>query len=252
MKGTYLKGDLDFTNAYAENVNYIYNKDLKINSDSLKKNLDNLYFNKSFITPCDLNGIFGCPTWTLKVRKTKYIISKDQFRHFNAFLSIADKKIAYLPYFSHYGTKAGRKMGFLTPTFQPININNGSNLTTPFYIPIQEHTEITFKPTFYYERYLTDYFKSTTKINNKNSRGSTNMTIDNFYDNKAIGVVSKGYTVNTTSNLTLNKNNKLYLNSVYTSNVSEYKSSDNTKAATLNSNLSLETYNIISDKDLLI
>ena len=41
------------------------------------------------------------------------------------FLQIADYKVWYLPYFSHYGTKAPRQKGFLTPTIE-FDINGDS------------------------------------------------------------------------------------------------------------------------------
>ena len=106
MKGIFLKADLNFKEGSAKNVNYILNKKIKINAELLNKVSDTLTFYDSFITPCDLKGFFDCPTWSLKVKKTKYNIEDDYFEHFSTFVQVADKKIFYLPYVSHYGSKA--------------------------------------------------------------------------------------------------------------------------------------------------
>ena len=58
-----------------------------------------------------VNGYFGCPTWSLRIDKTKYIIDDDKFVHFDSFLQIADYKIFYIPYFTHC-TKAPRQRDF--------------------------------------------------------------------------------------------------------------------------------------------
>ncbi len=252
LRGNYLKGDLNFNNAYAEGVNYIYNKNLKIDSELLLKKNQKIIFSNSFITPCDLNGIFNCPTWSLKVKKSFYNVDKDKFDHFGTFVQIADKKIAYLPFFSHYGSKAERAMGFLTPTVQPININLGSNTTVPYYVPIKNHTELTFKPTFYFQRYLKDYFTSTTILKSKISEGNISLTVDNTYDNRNKNITSKSATFKSKADLILNRNNRLTLDASYVSDVSEYKNSNDTKAATLNSNVQLKTYNFLTEQDLLI
>ena len=109
MKGNQLRADLNFNEGSAKNVNYIFNKNLKINSKILQKIDKKIIFKDSFITPCDLEGFFNCPTWSLKVKKTKYSIDEDYFEHFSTFLQVADKKIFYMPYFSHYGSKAPRQ-----------------------------------------------------------------------------------------------------------------------------------------------
>ena len=52
------------------------------------------------------------PLGLLRIDKTKYDIEKDKFNHFDTFLQIADYKVFYLPYFSHYGSKAPRQKVF--------------------------------------------------------------------------------------------------------------------------------------------
>ena len=252
MKGNSLNADLNFNEGSAKNVNYIFNKRLKINSENLNKKDNTIIFSDSFITPCDLEGFFNCPTWSLKVKKTKYNINDDFFEHFSTFIQIADKKIMYLPYFSHYGSKAPRKKGFLTPTSELTNKNFGGNITTPFYLPINIRTDVKIIPTFYYEQSFTRYFENRLEFRHKLNEGDMKITLDNFYDRRYAVQIDKGYSFAAEAQLNLNTNNNVDINLNYTSNISKYKSNSNSKAASLNSEITLNTYNTLSNNDLLI
>ena len=118
LSGKDLVGNTKFTKFTANEVSYIYNNDLKIDSDRAKRSEGMVYFYNNFLTPCELNGYFDCPTWSLRIDETRYNISKDKFNHYDTFIQIADTKVFYLPYFSHYGAKAPRQRGFLTPSLQ--------------------------------------------------------------------------------------------------------------------------------------
>lgn len=256
LKGVFLDADLELKEAFSKDINYIFNKDLKINALTLVKKGNFMTFNDSFITPCDLKGVFNCPTWSLKVKKTKYNIDEDFFQHFSTFINVADKKIAWLPYFSHYGSKAKRKAGFLTPTWQPINIVYGPNFRTPFYIPLNHNTDLLFSPRFYYGKFsygsnLERYFKSSTKLRSKISEGNIELVVDTYYDNRSEEMKSTGANTSIKATLNLNKTNKLVLDAAYTSDISEYKNSTKVLAAGINSSLALESYNLINDDDVL-
>jgi LPS-assembly protein len=251
MKGESLKADLNFNEGSAINVNYIFDKELKINSKYLYKKNNNITFLDSFFTRCDLNGYFSCPTWSLKVNKTKYKIEEDFYEHFSTFVQIADKKVFYMPYFSHYGTKAKRQRGFLTPSAELINKNFGGNITLPYYIPVNDQTDIQITPTLYYEQSLTRYFKNRFIFQRKISEGDINLTLDNFYDRRINGQIKKGYTIGGDANLNLNKKNNLNVNLNYTSNISKHKSSSDSKDTTMTSDIKLNTYNFINKNDML-
>ena len=75
-----------------------------------------------------------------------YVKHNDKFFHYDSFLQIADYKVFYLPYFSHYGVKAPRQKRFLTPTLE-FNLDGNTGFITPYYIPVGESSEIIIKPT---------------------------------------------------------------------------------------------------------
>jgi LPS-assembly protein len=252
MKGNQLKADLNFKEGSAKNVNYIFDKELKINSEILTKNKKEIIFENNFLTRCKLEGFFNCPTWSLKIKKTRYNIKSDYFEHYGTFLQIADKKVFYLPYFSHYGSKALRQKGFLTPSLEFVNSNYGGNITTPYYIPLNTQTDIKITPTFYYEKGFTNYFKNKIDIQSKISEGDVKIFLNNFYDKSIEDYVKKGYTVATNANLNINQENTLNVNLNYTTNTSQYKSTNNSKASTLVSNITLNTYNILKSNDLMM
>ena len=252
MKGIFLKADLNFKEGSAKNVNYILNKKIKINAELLNKVSDTLTFYDSFITPCDLKGFFNCPTWSLKVKKTKYNINDDYFEHFSTFVQIADKKIFYLPYLSHYGSKAPRQKGFLTPTVQITNDNFGANVTTPYYLPIKERTDIKISPTLYLGKNITKYFENNIEYRHRLNEGDVDISFNNYYDSRTVNQINKGYSFAVVTQLNLNNNNNINVNLNYTSNISKYKSKNDTKAASLNSDITLNTYNALKNNDLFI
>ena len=62
LSGKDLKGDTKLRNFSANEVSFIYNNDLKIDSDNASRAENDVYFYNNFITPCELVGYFGCPT----------------------------------------------------------------------------------------------------------------------------------------------------------------------------------------------
>jgi LPS-assembly protein len=180
LSGKNLKGDIKLNDFEAYDVSYIYNDDLKIDSEKAKRSKNIITFYNNFLTPCELEGYFNCPTWSLRIDKTEYNIDRDKFNHFDSFFQIADYKLFYLPYFSHYGSKAPRQKGFLTPTIE-YNIKGTSGIKVPYYYPINSYTEIDFTPTISINENfdLLENYHLNTEFNQKLSGGRTKITLDN-------------------------------------------------------------------------
>ena len=181
LSGENLKGNTSLNSFTANNVSYIYNDDLKVDSDNLDKKNNIINFYNNFLTPCELDGFFNCPTWSLRIDKTEYNVKEDKFTHFDTFLQIADYKVFYIPYFTHYGAKAPRKKGFLTPTLE-FTIGGDQGIITPYYYPIAKNTEVLIKPKIFLSPNLEflEKYQLSTKINNKSSGGNTSVFIDNI------------------------------------------------------------------------
>ena len=219
LSGQDLKGNTSLDIFSANNVSYIYNDDLKIDSDSLDKDENLIYFYNNFLTPCELEGFFNCPTWSLRIDKTEYDIEQDKFTHFDTFLQIADYKVFYLPYFTHYGAKAPRKKGFLTPTIE-FTVGGDQGIIVPYYFPLNQSTDIEFRPKIFLDsnfEFLKKY-QLNTIIENKSSGGNTKIKIDTIKneDNNNINTTFKLETKQIISKNEIVSASGLFTNSIST------------------------------------
>ena len=249
LSGKDLKGNTSLKKFSAIDVSYIYNNDLKIDSDKLKKADNEVYFYNNFLTPCELEGYFGCPTWSLRIDKTKYDVDKDKFVHFDTFLQIADYKLFYLPYFSHYGTKAPRQRGFLTPTLE-FAIGGNSGIYTPYYLPIKESTDIRITPKFIFSDSLEfiNNYSFNTLVKHRTSGGDFKISIDNIkYENNN--------DLNTSARLDLrnviDKNKIIYFEGLVTNSVSTTRSLNEEPIKFENIYLRLDNYDFYLKDDYL-
>ena len=249
LSGQDLKGNTSLDIFSANNVNYIYNDDLKIDSDNLSRENNLLYFHNNFLTPCELEGYFNCPTWSLRIDKTEYNIEEDKFTHFDTFLQIADYKVFYLPYFSHYGAKAPRKKGFLTPTIQ-FTIGGNQGIITPYYLPINQNTDILFKPTISFNQNFefSETFQLSTDVTNKSSGGDTSISIDNI-KNENSDDINTSIKINTKQ--VVNKNMIFSASGFFTNSISTTRANNEEPLTFEDIYLRFENYNIISENDIL-
>ena len=249
LSGKDLVSDINLNNFTATGVSYIYNNELKIDSDKAKRSDNIVYFYNNFLTPCELEGFFNCPTWSLRIDETRYDINKDQFKHFDSFLQIADYKVFYLPYFSHYGVKAPRKKGFLTPTIE-FNLGEDTGLITPYYFPINENSDIIFKPKFLFSSDLSfyDQYSLNTLINSKNSGGD--ISVDIF--NKKYKENSNTYSsMKLKVNQKKNKKNNLSYEALITNSISTTRSINDESTTFEDIFIRLESYDVLNENDYL-
>ena len=249
LSGKNLVGDTKLNNFTTSEVSYIYNNDLKIDSDRAEKSENNVIFYNNFLTPCELDGYFNCPTWSLRIDKTKYNIDKDKFDHFDSFLQIADYKVFYLPYFSHYGAKAPRQKGFLTPTFE-FNIGGDAGIITPYYLPLKQETDIMFKPKLILDNDINVINKYTlnTIINHKSVGGDVYVDIYN----EKLDENSKTYSsIKFNSKQILNKRNILSYEALITNSVSTTRSINEDPNTFEDIFIRLDSYDILYNKDYL-
>ena len=249
LSGKDLIGNTSMSSFKAKEVSYIYNNDLKIDSENVDRSDGNIFFYNNFLTPCELDGYFNCPTWSLRIDKTKYDIEKDKFSHYDSFLQIADYKVWYLPYFSHYGTKAPRQKGFLTPTIE-FDINGDSGVVAPYYYPISESSDVVIKPKILLNNNLSYFDKYTlnTIINYKNPEG--NLLID-MYNEKLDDKSNTYSSAKLNAKQILNKNNVLYFDALITNSVSTTRSINDTPSAFEDISIKLDSYNLIYKNDLM-
>ena len=249
LSGENLIGNTTLDNFTANNVSFIYNDDLKIDSDNIKRENNEVYFYNNFLTPCELEGYFNCPTWSLRIDKTKYEIKQDKFTHFDTFLQIADYKVFYLPYFSHYGAKAPRKKGFLTPTIE-FTVGGDQGVIIPYYYPLNQSTDILFKPRIslnqnfeFIEKYELD-----TILQNKTAGGDTTITLNNI-KNEGNKNINTSLRIGTKK--VINKDSIFSATGLFTNSISTTRSTNEEPITFEDLYLRLENYNFITDNDYL-
>ena len=249
LSGQNLKGNTSLNNFTANNVSYIYNDDLKIDSENLERDVNIIYFYNNFLTPCELNGYFNCPTWSLRIDKTEYNIEQDKFTHFDTFLQIADYKVFYLPYFTHYGSKAPRKKGFLTPTVQ-FTIGGDQGIMIPYYLPINQSTEILFKPIISLNQSfeLLEKYQLSTFINSKRSGGDISISVDNIKNQNSENINT---TFKIKTKQIINKNSLFTASGIFTNSISTTRSINEDPITFEDIFIRLENYNLFSINDFL-
>ena len=249
LSGKNLTGDTRLNNFSTIEVSYIYNNDLKIDSDKAVRSDNIVTFYNNFLTPCELDGYFNCPTWSLRIDETRYNIDKDKFDHFDTFLQIADYKVFYLPYFTHYGSKAPRQKGFLTPALQ-FNIGGDTAIIAPYYLPLKEETEITFKPKIFLDdnfNYIDKYTLDTT-INHKSAGGDLFLEI---YNEKLDQNAKTYSSLRFNSKQVLNKNNILSYEALITNSISTTRSINEKPSTFEDIFIRLDSYDVFNDSDYL-
>ncbi len=249
LSGKDLIGDTKLNKFTAYDVNYIYNNDLKVDAESAIRLNDTLTFFNNFLTPCEIDGYFNCPTWSLRIDKTEYSIKKDQFLHFDTFLQIADYKVFYLPYFSHYGAKAPRQKGFLTPTLEFV-IGGNSGLKLPYYLPFKENIDVTFTPTILFDdnfEFLEE-FKLDTSMKIISSGGPTNIELINKKNENSDNINTS---IRFDTKQVLDKNRILSAKGVFTNSISTTRSENDESITFEDIYLRLEDYNFLDKKGYL-
>lgn len=249
LSGKNLKGNSSLSKITANDVSYIYNDDLKIDSNKLDRNNNLIIFHENFITPCELEGYFNCPTWSLRIQKTKYEIAEDKFTHYDSFLQIADYKVFYLPYFTHYGAKAPRKKGFLTPTLE-FTIGGNQALITPYYLPLSISTDLLIKPKIFIDKnfeLLTNY-ELNTILEKRTNGGNTRIEIDNIKKSNSSNINSS-FKIFTKQ--VIDQNKVLSASGLFTNSVSTTRSTNDEPITFENIFLRLENYNLLSKNDYL-
>ena len=87
-----------------------------------------------------------------------------------------------MPYFSHYGSKAPRKRGFLTPTLEfSLGGDTDTGIVTPYYLPINLSTDILFKPKLFLDPNfeIVEKLIINTSLNSKRPGGNVSLEVYN-------------------------------------------------------------------------
>ena len=250
LSGKDLVGDTNLIRFKANEVSYIYNNELKIDSNNAERNVDIIDFYDNFLTPCKLDGFFNCPTWSLRIDKTRYDIKDDKFNHYDTFLQIADYKVFYLPYFSHYGNKAPRKKGFLTPTLEfALGGDADTGIITPYYLPLNGSTDVLFKPKLFLDPNfeIVERFIINTNLNSRRPGG--NISLDLYNERRVNKDIYSSASLSAKQKL--NKNNIFSFKAFVTNSISTTRSTNDDPISFEDIFVSVDSYNVLNKNDYL-
>ena len=103
-------------------------------------------------TACEIcfnekTGRYDDPLIQLRAKKIIHDKKSLDVKYYDTFVDFKGKSVFYLPYFSHASPLVKRKAGFISPSFIQ-NHYFGFATDIPYYIPIDDHQDITVKPKF--------------------------------------------------------------------------------------------------------
>ena len=87
------------------------------------------------------------PSWTMRARKATQNPNTDRIAYRDVVIEMHGVPVFYMPYFSHPDPSAGRKSGFLMPSFGQTQ-RLGAFYQQPYYLAISNYSDLTIAPRF--------------------------------------------------------------------------------------------------------
>ena len=115
---------------------FINNDDFKINknnkprvfSNTIKISNEITSFDKSNFTLCDYRKNDKCPPWTIQSANMLHDRKKKTIYYKNALIKVYDIPVFFTPRLSHPDPSVDRRSGFLVPSFEDTNFDEGLKL----------------------------------------------------------------------------------------------------------------------------
>ena len=102
---------------------------------------------KTVFSTCNIENK-NCRGWELQSEEFIHDKKEKIFQYKNSWLKVFNKKVIFLPYFSHPDPSVKRKSGFLTPAYQSSD-NLGKSINIPYFYVLSEAKDMTFNPKIY-------------------------------------------------------------------------------------------------------
>ncbi|MEM6943271.1 MAG: LPS assembly protein LptD, partial [Pseudomonadota bacterium] len=141
--------DVDLVDGLIEGARSVIGRDTTARLTAVEaRRVDDRYnaLSKAVYSPCDVCEDSPTPLWRIRARRVIHDEEARIVHYEDAFFDVFGIPVLYLPYFSHADPTVERTSGFLVPT--PRSGNFGLSLRTPYYIVIDEQSDLTFQPLF--------------------------------------------------------------------------------------------------------
>ncbi len=251
--GKDVKIDLNNPSIQSEN-------DYRLRGNSVKMDDDSTEITKGIFTTCKRRD--DCPPWQFSAKKIKHDKKEKQIFYDDALLRVYDFPVAYFPKFFHPDPSVKRKTGFLIPSIKSSS-NSDNFLNIPFFYAIADNKDATFSPRLYPDEkilFQTEYRQKNNKTNHIAdfsffSEKDKNSKSHFFYDyNKDLNVKNFDTSeinlkLQTTSNDTYLKSDKLESELINDSNIMENSLTFDLYSNDLSINLSSTVYENLNEKN---
>ncbi len=134
---------IDFIDSFFGNEK----NDPKLSGKSVISDDDNTKIFKTVFSTCNIENK-NCRGWELQSEEFNHNKKKKIFEYKNSWLKVFNKKLMFLPYFTHPDPSVKRTSGFLTPTYQSSN-NLGKSTNIPYFYVLSKSKDMTFNPRIY-------------------------------------------------------------------------------------------------------
>lgn len=101
---------------------------------------------KAVYSPCEVCEENPTPLWRIRARRVIHDEEAKVVHYENATFDVFGVPVLWTPYFSHPDPTVDRATGFLAPSVSSSTRNYGYGLKTPFYVVIDEQSDITLTP----------------------------------------------------------------------------------------------------------
>ena len=221
---------------------------------------DSTEITKGIFTTCKRRD--ECLPWQFSAKKIKHDKKEKQIFYDDALLRVYDFPVAYFPKFFHPDPSVKRKTGFLIPSIKSSS-NSDNFLNIPFFYAIADNKDATFSPRLYPDEkilFQTEYRQKNYKTNHIAdfsffSEKDKNSKSHFFYDyNKDLNVKNFDTSeinlkLQTTSNDTYLKSDKLESELIDDSNIMENSLTFDLYSNDLSINLSSTVYENLNEKN---
>ncbi|MEM9043432.1 MAG: LPS assembly protein LptD [Pseudomonadota bacterium] len=102
---------------------------------------------KAVYSPCDVCTDEPTPLWRIRARRIIHDEEEKQVHYESAWFDLLGVPLFWTPYFRHPDPTVDRASGFLTPSVRNSS-NYGFGLLTPYYIVIDDQSDLTIEPFF--------------------------------------------------------------------------------------------------------
>ncbi|MFC3225656.1 LPS-assembly protein LptD [Marinibaculum pumilum] len=144
----YLELKEEFRNGAIQGIRALLSDNSRMAASSARRRDGNrTVMRKAVYSPCNLcaEDPSRAPLWQVRAQRIVHDQEEKEISYRNATFDVYGVPVLYTPYFAHPDPSVERKTGFLPPVFRQ-NSYFGTNAQMPYYIVLDDQTDLTLTP----------------------------------------------------------------------------------------------------------